>query len=160
MHCVNTSPADGTPEQDFVRWRERADVHALGCVFDVLAPELLIVAAHVANRSAAEDLVQAAFLQAITDGARWDSSRPLLPWLVGILTNLALREREKARRVIDPARAPTPAPEPDPRDEAERHEFAQALGSALQGMPLHYRQVLVLRLVHGLVPADGKLVLK
>jgi len=105
MHCVNTSPTDGTPEQDFVRWRERADVHALGCVFDVLAPELLIVAAHVAGRSAAEDLVQAAFLQAITDGARWDSSRPLLPWLVGILTNLALREREKARRVIDPARA-------------------------------------------------------
>ena len=153
MHCVNTSPADGTPEQDFVRWRERADVHALGCVFDVLAPELLIVAAHVANRSAAEDLVQAVFLQAITDGARWDSSRPLLPWLVGILTNLALREREKARRVIDPARAPTPAAEPDPRDEAERHEFAQALGSALQGMPLHYRQVLVLRLVHGLEPA-------
>ncbi|HZN40171.1 MAG TPA: sigma-70 family RNA polymerase sigma factor [Planctomycetota bacterium] len=148
-----TTPRPVTPEQDFVRWRERADVHALGRVFDVLAPELLIVAAHVAGRSAAEDLVQAAFLQAITDGARWDATRPLLPWLVGILANLALREREKGRRVIDPARAPLPAGEADPHDEAERHEFAQALGSALQGMPRHYRQVLVMRLVHGLEPA-------
>jgi hypothetical protein len=93
MHCVNTSPAGGTPEQDFVRWRDRADVHALGRVFDILAPELLIVAAHVANRGAAEDLVQAAFLQAITDGARWDASRPLLPWLVGVVVELQVRVR-------------------------------------------------------------------
>ena len=144
---------DRTPEQDFVRWRESADVQALGRVFDVLAPELLIVAAHVAGRSAAEDLVQATFLQAITDGARWDRARPLLPWLVGILANLAAREREKARRVIDPTRAQLPAGEADPHDEAERHELAQTVGGALQGMPRHYRQVLVLRLVHGLEPA-------
>ena len=38
----------GTPEQLFLRYRDRGDVEALGAVFDALAPELLLVAAHLA----------------------------------------------------------------------------------------------------------------
>jgi DNA-directed RNA polymerase specialized sigma24 family protein len=83
------------PRRTSLRWRDDRDVAALGRVFDRCAPELLIVAAHVAGRAAAEDLVKATFLAALTETARWDASRPLVPWLVGILANLALRERDR-----------------------------------------------------------------
>jgi RNA polymerase sigma factor (sigma-70 family) len=149
-----TSRADAhaTPEQDFLRWREHGEGQALGRVFDALAPELLLVAAHVAGRREAEDLVQATFLAAITAAPRWDATRPLLPWLAGVLANLALRERAKAARTLDTARVAVPAAEADPADDAERADTAQALARALQGMPRHYRQALTLRLVHGLEP--------
>jgi RNA polymerase sigma-70 factor (ECF subfamily) len=146
------SPDEPTAERDFERWRQHYDGDALGRVFDRLAPELLIVAAHVAGRAVAEDLVQTTFLTAITESARWDATRRLMPWLVGILVNLSLREQEKARRSPDPARVRSPGPAADPHAEAERHEVAEAIAGALQGMPRHYRQVLTLRLVHGLEP--------
>jgi len=140
-----------SPEGDFARWRQHADAKALERVFDRLAPELLIVAAHVAEAGVAEDLVQATFLTAIRRAESWDDARPLRPWLVGILTKQALKERERQRRTIDPERV-TLSNVPDPPTEAERVELAQAVASALEDLPLHYRQVLTLRLVHGLEP--------
>ncbi|MCA8949033.1 MAG: sigma-70 family RNA polymerase sigma factor [Planctomycetes bacterium] len=140
-----------TPEHDFERWRRHGDAAALGRVFDRLAPELLLVAAHFADRGAAEDLVQATFVAAITDAARWQAERPLMPWLVGIVANLARRERERASRRVDAERLTANTPD-DPRAIAEREETNRLLASALRGMPRHYRQVLTLRLVHGLEP--------
>ena len=140
-----------SPEGDFARWRRSADAQALGRVFDRLAPELLIVAAHVAEAGVAEDLVQATFLTAIRRAESWDEARPLRPWLVGILVHEARKDRDRQRRTIDPERV-TLSTAPDPPTEAERVELAQAVASALEDLPLHYRQVLTLRLVHGLEP--------
>ena len=74
-----------TPEQHFLRYRERGDAEALGLVFDALAPELLLVAAHLAGGDHAEDVVQATFVDAIRQQDRWDAGRPLAPWLCGML---------------------------------------------------------------------------
>lgn len=57
-----------SPERDFLLWRRDGNPAALGRVFGRLAPELLIVAAHVADRGAAQDLVQTPFLHAIDRG--------------------------------------------------------------------------------------------
>ena len=50
----------------FARYRKHGDPKALGRVFDLLASELLLVAAHfAADEAQAEDLVQTTFLDAI-----------------------------------------------------------------------------------------------
>ena len=139
-------------EADFLSWRETADTRALGRVFDRLAPELLVVAAHVAGRDTAEDLVQTTFLYAIDQSGRWDGRRRLLPWLIGILVKLSLREKARMSREVDPSRVVQPAAD-DPQAVAETRELAESLAGALGGMPTHYRHVLTLRLVHGLEPA-------
>ena len=57
-----------TPEQHFRRFRERGEPDALAAVFDELASELLLVAAHVAPAGVeAEDLVQATFLTVLDE---------------------------------------------------------------------------------------------
>jgi len=136
-----------TLEQDFLLWRTASDAAALGRVFDRLAPELLLVAAHVAARGSAEDLVQTVFLRAIEGAERWDPARPLMPWLVGILVRLSLRDR--ARRAYErldtgaEGASQLVAHESSPLA-AEREEVAQAVATALNDLPITYRQALTL----------------
>jgi RNA polymerase sigma-70 factor (ECF subfamily) len=139
----------GSPEHDFRRFCAAGDTAALGRVFERLAPELLLVAAHLAGGDAAEDLVQATFLDAIGQRARWDQRRPLAPWLCGILANHVLRARRERSRVPDPHRLPFKDSE-SPQAEAEAREVAELVRRAVEGLPLGYGQVLSLRLVHGL----------
>ena len=80
-----------TPEQQFARFRDRADGSARAAVFDELAPELLLIAAHVAPAGAEpEDLVQATFVDAIEKAPRWDRDRLLMPWLIGCAMALSM----------------------------------------------------------------------
>ena len=79
----------------FRRFREHGDPAALTEVFDRLGPELFALAAHLARDAAeAEDLVQEIFLAALAGARRFDPSRAVAPWLVGIL----IKEARKARR--------------------------------------------------------------
>ena len=124
-----------SPERDFARFRQHADARALAAVFDALAPELLLIAAHVAVAGTeAEDLVQATFLDAIEKAERWDASRPLLPWLIGILVNHARLERRRRERALDADRLPK-ASEPSPLDAAAASEVAEHVSQALRKLP-------------------------
>ena len=76
----------------YERFRSANDLDALGEVFDRTAPDLLRLAAHLTrDASTAEDLVQQTFLVAIDRRASYERGRPLLPWLLGILSNEAAR---------------------------------------------------------------------
>ncbi|MBL8749268.1 MAG: sigma-70 family RNA polymerase sigma factor, partial [Planctomycetes bacterium] len=121
---------------------------ALAAVFDQLAPELLLVAAHFAGRDA-EDLVQATFLDAIEKAGRWDASRRLLPWLIGILAHNARAERRRRQRPIDGERLPLRT-QPSPLDALAADELAEQLAEGLVRLPRQLRQAVTLRLVHGL----------
>ncbi|HEU4419141.1 MAG TPA: sigma-70 family RNA polymerase sigma factor, partial [Planctomycetota bacterium] len=92
------------PELLFLRYRETGDPQALASVFDRYAPQLLLVAAHLAGGRVAEDLVQETFLDAIRQRERWDATRPLAPWLVGLLGNHVREARRQRHRVPDPQR--------------------------------------------------------
>jgi RNA polymerase sigma-70 factor (ECF subfamily) len=50
------------------------------------------------DRLAAEDIAQEAFLNAFRHLARFDPTRPFLPWLLGIVANEARRYRRDHRR--------------------------------------------------------------
>lgn len=69
---MNTDPAD----RAFALYRKTGDVAALGALFDLVAPELLRVSAHLTRDvHAAEDLVQETFVAAIEAKPR-PRSRP------------------------------------------------------------------------------------
>jgi RNA polymerase sigma factor (sigma-70 family) len=140
---------DATNEALFLRYRETGDAQALALVFDRLAPELLLVAAHLAGGDLAEDLVQATFLDAIRHRARWDRSLRLAPWLLGLLGNHVREARRQRKRVPDRERLEARSSE-RPEAAAEANECLAAVHAAVERMPRHYRQVLSLRLVHGL----------
>lgn len=138
----------------FRRYRTRGDAKALGQVFDRTARELLAVAAHLGHGPAeAEDVVQETFLAALSAAKRWDEKRPLMPWLVGILTREARYHRRKAARSVEPDRL-APRVAAAPTDAAEREELATAIAEALRRVPPNYREVLVGHLADGLAPRE------
>ncbi|MCR9245841.1 MAG: sigma-70 family RNA polymerase sigma factor [bacterium] len=143
-------------EHDFAEWVDRRDPAALTRVFDATAGRLVLVASHLVGREgSAEDLVQATFLAAMAKATTWDRSRPLWPWLTGILQNEARMHwrRQQRRREVDLAAATAePAATSDPQAIAASGEAFDALVAAIEELPLPYRQVLRLRLVHGMEP--------
>ncbi|MEW6741895.1 MAG: sigma-70 family RNA polymerase sigma factor [Planctomycetota bacterium] len=137
-------------ERLFERFRARSDTRALAMVFDEAGPELLRLAFHLSNPlTDAEDLVQATFLTAIENRRKWDASRPLMPWLVGILVQHARNARRKAARapVTDEIEA-SRVPLDEVLDREERAAFARAFAR----LPEPYREVMVLHLKEGLSP--------
>jgi len=138
--------------QLFERFRRDGDVQALGEVFDLAGLTLQNVARHLARDTAeAEDLVQATFLTAIEKARSFDASRPLLPWLLGILTLHARDMRRKRDRDTDPDRLARPV-EVGPLDQAASTELAGAVERALATLPELYRVVLGAHLSQGLKP--------
>lgn len=132
----------------FAEFRRTADPQRLAAVFDATAPELLRVARHLARDAhAAEDLVQSAFLKAIEKRDRYDPALPVLPWLLGILSNEARHERRRGGRPLPPAHDDAAL---SAAEDAERGERTAQLREALRGLPQPYRQVLLLRVDHGL----------
>lgn len=122
--------------------------HQLATVFEATVGELLRVAHYLApDRSVAEDLVQSTYLIAIERRAHYDPTQPVLPWLLGILANAARHERRRRARPSPPAEA---AATEDPAATAIGAELQASCAEALRGLPQPYRQVLLLRLEHGL----------
>jgi RNA polymerase sigma-70 factor (ECF subfamily) len=136
----------------FARFVADGDVHALGEVFDATAPELMRIATHlVGSREQARDLVQSAFLIAMEKRAEFAVARRVLPWLCGIVANLARNERRRAKREL--AALPRTCVE-DPGAAAEASEFRAAFARAKAALPEVYRPVIELHLEHGLNAAE------
>lgn len=136
-----------TTEALFAAFRDHGDPQALAAVFDRLAPQLLLVAAHLAGGDLAQDLVQATFLDAMRQRQRWDGRR-LAPWLVGMLGNHVREARRQRRRVPDARRLPAKE-DTTPLHAAATNECFAAVATAVENLPRPYRQVLSMRLVHG-----------
>ncbi len=159
--CNEASPqhdlggmAGNQADQLFARFQRCGDPDLLARVFDLTATKLLRVAIHLSpDPAAAEDLVQATFVTAMEKVDQYHSDRPLLPWLSGILELHAKTSRSKARRKIEPSRLGDPLEE-DPERLAQENELGDAIDSALDRIPETYRTVLLLKLRHGMSPAQ------
>lgn len=149
-------------DTDFRRFQATGAPEALAAVFDAAAPRLLLVAMHLCrDAAAAEDLVQTVFLAAIKDADQFDASRPVLPWLLGILEhraadrrNRAHVTRERGSRALQAIGDAIADPQPSPVSAAEDAELRSQVASAIESVPKQYREVLTLRLVHGLRAVD------
>ena len=144
----------GEAERQFREFQRTGSLRAMARVFDLVAPEILILASHLArDRAGAEDLLQSTFLEAIEHAERFDARRPLTRWLVGILVNHARMEWRRASRSLDVDRL-SDAPSTHPLLEVESKELAETVSQALENLSRHYREVLTLHLVHGLQSAQ------
>lgn len=133
----------------FERFRRLGDARALAQVFDRCAPELYRVAFHLVGDSAsAEDMVQSCFVEVIEHRERYRHGERLMPWMLGILANLA-RRRQRSLRPVDPTRL-TLRDAQCPLEAAEATELHAELRLALKRLPDTYRELLVLHLLHGL----------
>lgn len=147
-------PRDEQARQAFMDFRRSSRPQALNEVFDLCAQELLLVAHHLARPGVApEDLLQQTFLAVIRARADYDESRPLLPWMLGILVNVARSHNRREARRPDPERFDLRASD-DPLDAAYAHELAAAVFAQIERLPDPQRKVLTLRLVHGLTPTE------
>lgn len=139
----------------FERYRSQGDLSALAKLFDEISPEMMRVARHVAGRGVdPEDVVQATFLASIERSETYDASRPIVPWLMGILINQArLMNRRRATRHEEPTAHDIPSSGPEP-DDAEAREVQDAVARALADLPPTYREVLVAHLAEGKPPHE------
>jgi len=137
----------------FRRFQEKRDPRMLAKVFDWTAPELLRVAGHLANgdRELVEEVLQATFLTAIEDADRYDPSRDVRPWLLGILANHVRKERRRKlkQRGQDATEAMLQASD-SPVADAQSAELDAASRKAMQELPSPFREAIVLHLQHGL----------
>lgn len=141
-------------EELFRSYSEDRDSAALTQVFDRSARELFALASHLGHDAAeAEDLVQECFLVAIQKAKRWEPSRPLLPWLVGILARSSAKQRRRSARTLprDFARSESG---PDASRSALDRELRQAVIGALDGMPRRYAELLRLHLLEEVPPRE------
>lgn len=149
-----------TIDAAFARYSRTGEPEDLARVFDGAAPRLAVLAGHLVpgDRHAVEDLVQTTFLEAIRSAERFTPGRPVMPWLTTILSRRAgnLRRTRSRRRDVaigegadamhDPGRGPIQA--------LEDQEVAEHTAEGLAQLQSPYREVMVLRLVHGLTPAE------
>ena len=154
----DTAGPQDTQGADFELFRASGDVDALARVVDGVTPRLLTLAARRSrNQADAEDLVQATFLNAIEHRDRWDSSRGLMPWLVGILVhraqNLGRRQRVRATLPLMDGEALADATV-DPQHLASLEDDREAVLQAVGQLGEPYRELLHLRVEHGLDSQD------
>lgn len=133
----------------FDRYRRSGDPRLLTRVFDRTAPELWKVATHLCrDRHTVEDAVQGTFLVAIEARQTWDASRPLRPWLLGLLVNRVRDARRRTRSPDTGRLAPSPG-EADPAQQVQFEELQHCLAATLRRIAEPYRTPLERHLVHG-----------
>lgn len=150
MTIESTRVSPSAADRAFRSFQRSRNPNALAEVFDAAAGDLRRVARHVVNTQATvDDLVQATFLIAIEQAHSFDTKRPVLPWLTGILRNQAKLVHRRERRRVDPDRLPEPE-DLDPVRSAEDREFDAQVDRAITKLGPSYRPVLNLYLKHGL----------
>jgi RNA polymerase sigma-70 factor (ECF subfamily) len=96
----------------------------------------------VRHRQDAEDLTQEVFLRVFRSLRRWDATRPLRPWVLGIAVNRCRTWIGRTRRVPEPVEFLQDVPA-RPSDEAPR-ELTTAIQTAVDSLRQDYREVFVL----------------
>ena len=108
------------------------------------------------SRDVAEDLLEETWLRLVRTAHRLEPDTCLGPWLFTVARNLYVSEcRARVFEASDAALLQHAAPGPSPFEEAAASESERRIEAALAGLPLHYREVLLLVGVEGLGLAEA-----
>ena len=138
-------PAD---EVALVRRCLRGDAEAIRSLVERFQAEVYGLCVRLlCHRHDAEDVAQEVFLRVFRSLKRWDSTRPLKPWIMGITVNRCrtwLSQRNRRPELADYLQDTAASP---PADDSA--ELVQEIESALQELRPEYRSVFVLFHEHG-----------
>lgn len=112
---------------------------------------------------AAEDVTQEVFMALIKELPRYDPARAAFTtYLYGIARNLSRDRwrRTQRRLVLEAIGLEQRSTTDDPFDLIERAQAATQVHRALRGLPLRYREVIILCDLHGLAYAEAALVVR
>lgn len=96
----------------------------------------------VGHRQDAEDITQEVFLRVVRSLHRWDTRRPLRPWIFAIAANRCRTHLAGRARMIWPTEFP--AGVPDRRHALDDDDLARELQLAIAGLRPEYRLVVAL----------------
>jgi RNA polymerase sigma factor (sigma-70 family) len=137
---------------DWVRRAQQKDAAAFAMLIRACERTALAVAfAVVGDGNTAGDVTQEAFLRAWQRLGDLHEPERFEPWLCGIVRNLAIDHRRRARPMSDLAVEPAQAAPPQgPADELDRREQRQQVAAALEALDDLSRSAVVLRYYEGL----------
>jgi RNA polymerase sigma-70 factor (ECF subfamily) len=132
-----------TKEADLVRRCLRGETEAIKSLVDQFQSEVFGLCMRLLNhRQDAEDVSQEVFLRIFRSLRRWDSSRPLKPWIIGITVNRCrtwLAQRARRPELADYLQDVAPAP---PADDSA--ELLSEIRAALRELRPEYREAFIL----------------
>jgi RNA polymerase sigma-70 factor (ECF subfamily) len=149
IRWAHVSADDGT----LVRRCLRGDAEAVQTLVDRFQADVFGICFRILHhRQDAEDVSQEVFLRVFRSLKRWDSSRPLRPWVIGIAVNRCktwLSQRVRRPELVEYLAETVASP-----DRPEPTELTQEIQTALAGLRLEYRTVFVLFHEQGLPYED------
>jgi RNA polymerase sigma-70 factor (ECF subfamily) len=146
-------------ERELIARCMNGDLEAFGRLFERYEPSIFRYAYHMTgNADEADDIKQDTFVKAYRALSGFRGECTLLSWLLKVAGNLSrdhLRKRARRKEVpIMPGGeleyAATNTVNYDPALTLEREDFAITLHCALQSLPKHHRELIVLRELEGL----------
>ncbi len=130
-------------EAVLVRRCLRGDAEAVQTLVDRFQAEVYGLCVRLLrHRHDAEDVSQEVFLRIFRSLRRWDPSRPLKPWIMGITVNRCrtwLTQRSRRPELLDYLQDTAPGPAPD-----DSAELVREIQAALKDLRPEYRSVFVL----------------
>jgi RNA polymerase sigma-70 factor (ECF subfamily) len=126
----------------------RGDAEAVRALVDRFQAEVYGLCLRLlAHRHDAEDVTQEVFLRVFRSLKRWDRSRPLRPWVMGIAVNRCrtwMAQRVRRPELADYLQETAAGPAPD-----DSAELLAEIRAAVAGLRPEYRSVFVLYHEHG-----------
>jgi RNA polymerase sigma-70 factor (ECF subfamily) len=143
------------PDDDalLVRRSLRGDAQAIQDLVGRYQAEVFGLCVRLLNhRHDAEDVTQEVFLRMFRSLRRWDSRRPLKPWIMAIAVNRCrthLAQRARRPELVDYLHDIVPSPMPD-----DAAELAREIQASLEELRFEYRTAFVLFHERGLPYED------
>jgi RNA polymerase sigma-70 factor (ECF subfamily) len=122
------------------------DREAFAALYRHRRPDVYRFALHmIGSPAAAEDIAQEVFLAVIKEAGRYTRGRSgVVPWLLGIARNHALRRLSERRHDPLPEAHREPRVDADPADGIARGQELASLRAALVELPVVFREAVVL----------------
>ncbi len=132
-----------TEEAALVRRCLRGEPEAIRALVDRFQTEIFSLCVRLlSHRQDAEDVTQEVFLRIFRSLKRWDSARPLKPWIIGIAVNRCrtwMSQRARRPELVDYLQDTLPAPAVD-----DAPELLNEIHAALRELRPEYREVFAL----------------
>jgi RNA polymerase sigma factor (sigma-70 family) len=117
---------------------------AIGEIYAALGTTVLSYLQRLVGREDAEDVLQRVFYEVWRHHGRYDPSRSLTAWVLGIARNRAIDHLRRQRTTAVALETLADIAGADGRELAERYARSHEVRSALNRLPVEQREVLVL----------------